>query len=469
MNVNDIVERAISDGILKTKGKTPENTMRARLSEHIRYYGKNSIFVRVDSNKFALREWNVKEYTAKTFTKSDKQEFVVCLRQDTIDKEGRFFGFSFDFNKYLNLLKNPKNIIVCDRRIANEDESLKQLVAYVIIRNKEGKILSYVRGNYTSVKDRLLKGVLCIGFGGHVNTIDYSSLFGKEDAGLHNAAIREVSEELKNIKIKSPKLIGVINDDSSPLGLNHFGFVYLTEIIEDDKTSISTELSINNLNYLTIGELNNKYSELEFWSQLYLKSIYENSGQNKVQIKEKSKQISYPIVIVGEIGSGKTEIAKLISKKLNYEFISTRKVVSELIQVDDFGTGNREEFQNEALSFIKNNNGSIKIAEKILNTINQNQKLVIDGIRYIDTYDFIKRTVPSTTLIYIDAPADNSFEYYKKRESNSISIHDFRNTRYHVVEKEIVLFKNRADIYIYNGSSIENLLQNILDWLDEKK
>jgi predicted NUDIX family phosphoesterase/dephospho-CoA kinase len=470
LNIDDIVDRAIYEGILKSKGVTPQNTMRARLSEHIRELGEDSKFIRVASNKFALREWNIEEYTAPPFIKKHKDETVVCLKQEAIDTAGRFFGFSTNYKKYLSLFSNPSNIVVCKRNNANSNYSIKQIVAYVIIKNKAGKVLSYVRGSYTTTKDRLLKGVLCIGFGGHVNNDDYYNIFGLQDGGISNAAIREVNEELRNINIETPKLVGVINDDSTPLGLNHFAFVFVTKTKENSINEFSSEISINQTKFLTKKELNIRFSELEFWSQLLLKEIIIKGKEvDNIVIKEKRKKIDFPIIIVGEIGSGKSEIAKLLSRKLKCEFISTRHIVTELMTYNDFGTSNRSEFQSQSHNLIQNENGCFKIAQKIIELYNKTPQIVIDGIRNIDSYELIKKAIPSATLIYIDVPIDSSYDFFYKRSKRNATIHEFRMARYHDVEKEVVLFKNRADIYIYNGSSFKSLFKKITSWLDEKK
>lgn len=469
LKVNDILDQAIKEGLIKSKGKTPENTMRARLSEHIREHKDQSIFIRVRSNIFALREWDHEEYKAPIFIKNSKYEEVVCLKQDALEKIGRFFGFNPNYSSYLNLLRDKNNIDVIKREKANNNYDAKQLVSYVILKNNSNEILSFTRGKFSSIKDRLLKGVLCIGFGGHVNVDDYYNFFGSEDAGLKNSVYRELNEELRDIKIEEPKLVGVINDDSSLLGYNHFAFVFTTTIKKTNEKKINTEQSINQLEFLSINELNNRFSELEFWSQLVLKNIIlNNREEKKVLIKDKKQEIKFPIIIVGEIGSGKTEIAKIIARKLNSKFISTRKIVADLLEIEDFGIKNRKEFQYKSYQFVKSNGGCNKIAERLIETISFDSKIIIDGIRHLDTFDMVKNYVNDLTLIYIDLPIDNSYYFFKKRSKRDVTIHEFREVRMHEVEKEVVLFKNRADVYVYNGNDFNELVIELTRWIDEK-
>lgn len=57
MSARDIYNHALNKKIIESKGLTPENTLRARLSENIRIYAEKSIFIRTAANKFGLRKW----------------------------------------------------------------------------------------------------------------------------------------------------------------------------------------------------------------------------------------------------------------------------------------------------------------------------------------------------------------------------------------------------------------------------
>lgn len=55
LHLRAIAERAISDGLLRSAGKTPENTMAAQLYTEIREHGDQSTFVRVGRGLIGLR------------------------------------------------------------------------------------------------------------------------------------------------------------------------------------------------------------------------------------------------------------------------------------------------------------------------------------------------------------------------------------------------------------------------------
>ncbi len=476
MSARDIYNHALNKKLIESKGLTPENTLRARLSENIRTYGEKSIFIRTAANKFALRKWaedksEIKEYFAPRFEKNSNDEYVVCINQELIDKVGRFFGFEPKYHKYLELLSDPKNITIKKRSEANKNTELKQLTAYVLLKGEKGDYLSYERGNYSN-KNQLLKNVLCIGFGGHVNNHDFDDLFGINNGGIWNAAYREIAEEIKNLYLDDIVPIGVINDDSSHLGLTHFAFVF--EALLPPNFAIekyNTELSINKLKFLSKNDLQKNYHKLEFWSQILAKKI-NPYADNIVKIVNRNKSIGYPIVVVGGIGTGKSEVAKILARHLynkNFKYISTREIVAELISVDNFHNQNREYFQNKSFAFINKTEGTTLLANKIAEKIQEFEgKVIIDGIRQIDTFEKLKEKYPKIMLIFIETSRDKAYYFFKDRSKREASIHEFRESVSHDVEKEIPLFKHRADVYIFNGENIKILTSKIINWLNEK-
>jgi predicted NUDIX family phosphoesterase/dephospho-CoA kinase len=469
LSAKDIVDKALSEGILRTKGITPVNTMRARISEEIRLNKQSSKFIRIKANKFALREWNYDEYQSKPYQLNKDDEIVACIRQDTLEDIGRFFGFNKKFDKYKQIISDPNNICFIRRGDADRSFQYKQLISYVILRDSNGRFLSYVRGNF-SQKDQLLKGVLCIGFGGHVNSVDFN-LFAMYDGGVSNSAYREVFEEVKGLIIDNLTLVGVINDDSSNLGFRHFAFVYESKLPNNfDLNSKSKEISINQLKLRSKREIWKQFSDLEFWSQLTIKYLTNPPKDFEpvfVKIKDKN-EIHYPLIVVGEIGSGKSELAGLLSDELSLKLISTRQCVADIIQLKDFGVRERKPFQEKAMQLIKSTRGIKKLAEKIKSEINREpqKKVIVDGVRNIETFELLKKHFKILTLVYIEAPRDVAFKFYKDRNGIDATIHTFREDRNHDVEKEITLFKSRADIYIFNGGSIKQLSNKIKQvWL----
>jgi predicted NUDIX family phosphoesterase len=472
MYVKSIVQEALDKGILKSSGKTKINTMRARLAEDIRKHDEFSKFMRVGPNKFGLRKWAEKEYKSKPFVKDIRGEKVVCIPQNIIKDTGDFFGFKNNYKPYLEAIKNSNEFKVIERTTADLNNNLKQIVSYVVLRDKKKRILCYRRGIYSAIDD-FLKGVLCIGFGGHVNDLDLFELFSSNDVGITNSAYREVSEELKNITIHNINFIGVINDNSTPLGLRHFAFVLEASLPKDfNVENHPREMSINQLQLLSENEIWKKYNELEFWSQLLCKHLFKKPKNFKpvvINTRRNLKSSPRALILVGEIGSGKSEIANYFKRYYKVPIISTRKCVGNLLGIEDFGEKSRVQFQNMALDFITSEEGPQKLAKEIF-LVAKNIKesvFIIDGVRTIDTYKEIIKLLPKSHLIFIEVSKDRAYDLYWRRRGKKVPIEEFRIERNHNVENEIPLFKTYADVTIFNGGKLHDLYKELRYWWND--
>jgi predicted NUDIX family phosphoesterase len=106
------------------------------------------------------------------------------------------------------------------RPMAEDDESLKQIIPYVLVRAPMGRGVVYAAHERAGSEGRLA-GRLSIGVGGHLNQSDMAHVglpgFGM---GMH----REMREELGDVPTcKGLEFIGVINDRSDAVGRVHLG------------------------------------------------------------------------------------------------------------------------------------------------------------------------------------------------------------------------------------------------------
>lgn len=458
---------------LQSKGKTPENSMRARLSEELRKNNLESIFQRVGQNRFALREWRLPEYLAPRFIKSIPAETLVCFSTtEEVFKNHQLNGV-FPINSNISdLLKNLNKIKIVDRRIAEKDKELKQLVSYVILRSDDGRILSYIRGKYSSAHRTLLRGKHCIGFGGHVLRQDAEDLFGQNDSGVVNAARREVLEELKGFISAEYKIIGSIFDCTSSEGQKHFAIV-VEGILPDnfDDTKYKKELSINGVKLLSELEIWENFHLYEYWSQLIIrKFLFRSKPKNLSSISPTNKpKNSKHIVLVGEIASGKTTILKTICNKHCYDYVSTRQCLVKILKIPDFENKNRHEFQEKAQRFIVSNSGPKRLAEEMVDNINPLKTTVFDGIRNIATIKELRKILQDECIIvYIDCPRDKALENYKKRAGEFFNLQDFIDAREHETEAELHSILEDADAILYNAGILENTIEIFSSWIANK-
>ena len=467
----EIYKKAEEQKLLHSKGKTPEFSMKARISTDIRNNGFNSKFMRVGPNRFALREFGLKEHISQPFKKSIPKEIITCVSHENLDIIKSNFGLFTDVDNLYKIIDN-NNLIYLERKDAENDLYYKQLISYVLLTNEKEEVLIYRRGSYTNAHE-MLKGSACLGFGGHVQNIDSTGLFTKGFAGVFDTAEREVFEELKGIKPENLEIVGYINDDSSPEGVKHLGVVLKGKIPKDfDINSVGKELSVNGLKFMTPTELYNHFYDFEFWSQLVIKQFYkEPTDFNPVVIRPKKFNINSNLILfVGEIATGKTIICELLSKRLGFHYVSTRKCVARLIEMRDFGTKDRTQFQKKAEAFITAKDGPYILAQEIKKEIEKSDDFtVVDGIRHLATVKELKKLYPELNLIYIDSSRNDSYRNYNNRSKGKANLDQFREVRFHPVEKEIRLIKWEADAYIYNGGDKDQLFNTFIDWFNTNK
>ncbi len=190
-------------------------------------------------------------------------EEVLVVPRAVLDGIGGFHGFhAVDVETAVATLLNPTNHFFLDRALAEDDPSHKQLIPYCIFRHGE-RVLHYTRGK--SGGESRLHAQISVGVGGHVNPVDTGG--GKIGPDAYHAAVaREIEEELELPGAYQSRIIGLLNDDSNPVGQVHLGIVHLIDLSSDQVTS--REDALLDLTFSPLEELNGpSFGRLETWSQ----------------------------------------------------------------------------------------------------------------------------------------------------------------------------------------------------------
>jgi predicted NUDIX family phosphoesterase len=144
-----------------------------------------------------------------------------------------------------------------DRPIAEENPAFKQLIPYVVVRDSRRV---YLMERTAAGGDPRLHGKASIGVGGHLNPVDEG-----EDP-LADGLRREWSEELVTDWEPAFRLVGLLNDDSNPVGSVHLGVVFEVdaagrgvEVRERDKLTGR---------FATLAEVRAAWDRMETWSRL---------------------------------------------------------------------------------------------------------------------------------------------------------------------------------------------------------
>lgn len=201
------------------------------------------------------------------------KEPVLCISQEALAEQRiptTGMGIlAFDWNKVdldhialltRNVCDNPKHKSV--------GEYFPQIIPYIIVRNQEGKILTYSRGKGT--EDRL-HAFRSIGFGGHIDFVDVFNHPSKLISAIQVGADREIAEELDadgNIT-NNIKPDNIIIDYTNGVGKVHVGVLF--DITLDEVNTDTYEIS--DAMWLSLDEIKQSSSKYENWSRLAINYI----------------------------------------------------------------------------------------------------------------------------------------------------------------------------------------------------
>lgn len=201
-------------------------------------------------------------------------EMVLC-----VSKISNRFDLLSEFTKCQLDMLLRSDITWVTRSCAEQDESFLQIIPYFSLVScrhdsngeyiQANRICSYRRSKLAS--EKRLHGKKSIGFGGHINPCDGSTL----TEAIANCMFRELHEEviIGNGLFLFPHMIGMIYDKSTPVGRVHLGVYFIIPVIE---TAIVTALDneISELSFRSIDDMQKEVTEspdsFEAWSNIVL-------------------------------------------------------------------------------------------------------------------------------------------------------------------------------------------------------
>jgi predicted NUDIX family phosphoesterase len=191
-------------------------------------------------------------------------EHVLCVRRSELFPEGPFRGIRPEALPALRRLV-ANSPLYLPRDEVEEDPSYQQVIAYAVFRHGPRYLLTR---RLAGGGERRLADRCSLGIGGHINPVDSS-----EGDPLEGGLRREWEEEVEYRDAFTATALGVLKDESEPVGRVHVGLVYL---IEGD----SPEISIRERHKLAgdlvdVGRLPDSYRQMETWSQIVLDHILE--------------------------------------------------------------------------------------------------------------------------------------------------------------------------------------------------
>ena len=193
---------------------------------------------------------------------SDKSaERVLVIPTAVFHAAGAFQGFSPNVAHYLPRLLDPRHFSYRPRAEVETDPSFKQLVPYVVLRWRD-QVFHYTRGKRAT--ETRLQALRSVGVGGHISSDD-AGLF---ETPYREAMLREVAEEVHLETTYAERCLGLLNDDSNPVGQVHLGVVHVFDLAE--AKARRREQALTRAGFAPLAELRRQRDEFETWSQFVL-------------------------------------------------------------------------------------------------------------------------------------------------------------------------------------------------------
>lgn len=472
LSAREIIDLAQASELFSDKiaGHTPHQTMKSKLSVHIRRFGRASPFVRTAPGRFALRSFVAPNDILDTrpLRPPKSAEMVLTYAAVDLDRITTWHGFNAHAGPIARKIFSSLEPQYRHRFDVEQDGARTQILTYVLVCRR-GSVLSYRRGTYSRV-ERYLQGAFCVGFGGHVTDLD-RDLFDQENMGIFSCVARELREELelpatdddRLDKREGLKLVGVINDDSSDVGKRHLAFVFTYEVSDGDYWARPRrgEKAITRLRWLSAGDPKPRpLWHFEYWSQLCLRAVTPDVVADTASYRVVRRSPLVPphvLCLVGPVGSGKSLTTGVLAQEYGYQEVNSGKILAEILDLPPVPTTPRADFQAAAERFIQTADGPSTLALRLAEAVRGagRDRMLVDGLRHTRTYERLREFLRPTraSVVYLVTPVDVAWRFYMRREgAKGTTFDEFLRARNAPVEREVEGFLRLADAVIYNAT-----------------
>jgi len=198
------------------------------------------------------------------------QEDVLVVPRAVLERAGMFQGFQADTAAYLPLLLDPRHTLWRPRAAVEEDPSFKQLIPYCVLASRADdgawRYFAYTRGGGQG--EARLRAKRSVGIGGHISSIDGAH---GDDVSYDAGMRRELDEEVAIGAPYTARVVGLINDDATPVGSVHLGIVHVLEL---ERAEVEPrESGLVECGFDTLEALLAERGRFETWSQIALDAL----------------------------------------------------------------------------------------------------------------------------------------------------------------------------------------------------
>ena len=188
-------------------------------------------------------------------------ERVLVIPSAVFHAAGLFQGFCSDVDRYLPRILDRPYLSYRPRSEVEDDPGFKQIIPYVVLR-WSGQVFHYTRGKAGT--ETRLQALRSLGVGGHISEADTGLFEDPYRVGM----LREVNEEIEFETDYEERCIGLINDDSTPVGQVHLGIVHIFDLTAPHVRR--REQALTRSGFVSIGELASQRDQYETWSQFLI-------------------------------------------------------------------------------------------------------------------------------------------------------------------------------------------------------
>lgn len=184
-------------------------------------------------------------------------EQVLCVKREDIFPDGAWHGFvSENLDRHQQTIRERH--FFKPRAEVENDPTYQQIIPYVVFRHDDRYFLTH---RLRASSEKRLRKQYSLGVGGHINPGD----LGAGDPILDGLK-REWEEEVVYQGTFEARLLGFLNEDSSPVSKVHLGVVFVVDGDTPTITIRETDKLAGEL--LTLDEMRMYYLAMESWSQI---------------------------------------------------------------------------------------------------------------------------------------------------------------------------------------------------------
>jgi predicted NUDIX family phosphoesterase len=203
---------------------------------------------------------------------SEATERVLVVPTSLFRELGYFQDFSTDVARYLPRLLVGDHLAYLPRGQMEDDPSFKQLIPYVLFRWSDAAgvvhLFEYLRGGGSG--ERRLRAKRSVGVGGHISTLDAAA--GHMEHVYREGMHRELKEEVIIETAYDERIVGLINDDLTPVGQVHLGVVHLCDV--SVPLVRAREADVLEAGFRPVSEILPRLDEFETWSQIAVRALF---------------------------------------------------------------------------------------------------------------------------------------------------------------------------------------------------